>query len=103
MVATVRRAGAERAIRVTVLRARRRGEATVPESTVTSGASAPPLPLKTALEQLDVLGEEVVPVPREEFATGRPAGVPDAPAHAALRAAREVTAAGGSSPSPTTW
>ncbi|MGW1175392.1 LLM class flavin-dependent oxidoreductase [Kitasatospora sp. NPDC002543] len=43
------------------------------------------LPLKTVLEQLDILGEEVVPVLREEFAKGRPATVPDAPTHAALR------------------
>ncbi|MFD4306427.1 MULTISPECIES: LLM class flavin-dependent oxidoreductase [Streptomyces] len=48
------------------------------------------LPLKTVLEQLDILGEEVVPVLREEFAKDRPAGVPDAPTHASLRArARE--------------
>ncbi|GAA1386254.1 LLM class flavin-dependent oxidoreductase [Kitasatospora putterlickiae] len=45
------------------------------------------LPLKTVLEQLDLLGEEVVPVLREEFAKGRPAGVPDAPTHASLVAA----------------
>src|SRR5213078_1792529 len=37
------------------------------------------LPLKTVLEQLDMLGEEVVPVLREEFAKGRPDHVPDAP------------------------
>ena len=40
------------------------------------------LPLKTVLEQLDILGEEVVPVLRKEFANGRPADVPDAPTHA---------------------
>ncbi|MEU6662401.1 LLM class flavin-dependent oxidoreductase [Streptomyces sp. NPDC046821] len=40
------------------------------------------LPLKTVLEQLDILGEEVVPVLREEFAKMRPANVPDAPTHA---------------------
>ncbi|MFJ3922220.1 LLM class flavin-dependent oxidoreductase [Streptomyces sp. NPDC090022] len=40
------------------------------------------LPLKTVLEQLDLLGEEVVPVLRKEFANLRPAGVPDAPTHA---------------------
>ncbi|MFD5318558.1 LLM class flavin-dependent oxidoreductase [Streptomyces sp. NPDC127098] len=39
------------------------------------------LPLKTVLEQIDMLGEEVVPVLREEFAKGRPAEVPDAPTH----------------------
>ncbi|MFB7125510.1 LLM class flavin-dependent oxidoreductase [Kitasatospora xanthocidica] len=47
------------------------------------------LPLKTVLEQLDLLGEEVVPVLREEFAKGRPAGVPDGPTHAALVAAKD--------------
>ncbi|GAQ67618.1 hypothetical protein SsS58_08074 [Streptomyces scabiei] len=45
------------------------------------------LPLKTVLEQLDLLGEEVVPVLRAEFAKGRPADVPDAPTHASLLAA----------------
>src|SRR6187399_3743396 len=45
------------------------------------------LPLKTVLEQLDILGEEVVPVLRREFAARRPASVPDAPTHASLRAA----------------
>jgi putative FMN-dependent luciferase-like monooxygenase len=48
------------------------------------------LPLKTVLEQLDMLGGEVVPVLRREFAARRPAHVPDAPTHAAL-----VAAAGG--------
>ncbi|NKY99597.1 5,10-methylene tetrahydromethanopterin reductase, partial [Nocardiopsis dassonvillei subsp. albirubida] len=47
------------------------------------------LPLKTVLEQLDILGEEVVPVLRKEFAAGRPAHVPDAPTHASLLAARQ--------------
>ncbi len=42
------------------------------------------LPLKTVLEQLDLLGEDVVPVLRREFAEGRPAEVPDAPTHEAL-------------------
>ncbi|MEU1655326.1 LLM class flavin-dependent oxidoreductase [Streptomyces griseofuscus] len=51
------------------------------------------LPLKTVLEQLDILGEEVVPVLRKEFAIGRSADVPDAPTHASLRTAREVAAA----------
>ncbi|NRQ36234.1 LLM class flavin-dependent oxidoreductase [Nonomuraea sp. NN258] len=46
------------------------------------------LPLKTVLEQLDLLGEEVVPVLRKEFAAGRPAEVPDAPTHASLLARR---------------
>jgi putative FMN-dependent luciferase-like monooxygenase len=45
------------------------------------------LPLKTVLEQLDMLGEEVVPVLRREFAARRPAHVPDAPTHASLAGA----------------
>ncbi len=45
------------------------------------------LPLKTVLEQLDILGEEVVPVLRKEFAARRPAGVADAPTHQARVAA----------------
>jgi putative FMN-dependent luciferase-like monooxygenase len=45
------------------------------------------LPLKTVLEQLDILGGEVVPVLRKEFANNRPAQVPDAPTHEARRAA----------------
>jgi putative FMN-dependent luciferase-like monooxygenase len=48
------------------------------------------LPLKTVLEQLDLLGEEVLPVLRTEFAARKPAHVPDAPTHASL-----VAAAGG--------
>ncbi len=48
------------------------------------------LPLKTVLEQLDLLGEEVVPVLRKEFAALRPADVPDnPPTHASLKAAAE--------------
>lgn len=41
------------------------------------------LPLKTVLEQLDILGSEVVPVLRKELAKDRPASVPDAPTHVA--------------------
>src|SRR3712207_2283092 len=37
------------------------------------------LPLSTVLEQMDILGEEVVPVLRREFDALRPADVPDAP------------------------
>jgi hypothetical protein len=46
------------------------------------------LPLKTVLEQLDLLGGDVVPVLRKEFAVGRPAHVPDAPTHQSLLAAK---------------
>jgi putative FMN-dependent luciferase-like monooxygenase len=42
------------------------------------------LPLKTVLEQLDILGEQVVPVLRREFAKNRPADVPEAPTHESL-------------------
>src|SRR6476659_6238487 len=48
------------------------------------------LPLKTVLEQLDILGEQVVPVLRKECAANRPAHVPDAPTHASLKAAQEA-------------
>jgi putative FMN-dependent luciferase-like monooxygenase len=43
------------------------------------------LPLKTVLEQLELLGE-VVPVLRKEFEARRAPGVPDAPTHASLLA-----------------
>ena len=46
------------------------------------------LPLKTVLEQVELLGTEVVPVLRHEFEARRAPGVPDAPNHAFLRAAR---------------
>jgi putative FMN-dependent luciferase-like monooxygenase len=45
------------------------------------------LPLKTVLEQLDLLGEEVVPVLRKELEALRPSDVPEAPTHASLKAA----------------
>ena len=48
------------------------------------------LPLATVLDQLEILGGEVVPVLRKELAVGRPAHVPEAPTHASL-----VAAAGG--------
>jgi len=50
------------------------------------------LPLKTVLEQLDILGEEVVPVLRKEMAVNRPVHVPDAPTHESLVAARDAAA-----------
>jgi putative FMN-dependent luciferase-like monooxygenase len=46
------------------------------------------LPLKTVLEQIDLLGEKVVPVLRREFDALRPAHVPDAPTHASRLAAK---------------
>lgn len=45
------------------------------------------LPLKTVLEQVELLGTEVVPVLRREFEARRAPGVPDAPTHASRRAA----------------
>ncbi|MFE3224052.1 LLM class flavin-dependent oxidoreductase [Nocardia sp. NPDC059228] len=46
------------------------------------------LPLDLVLEQLEILGKEVVPVLRKEFEARRPAGVPsDPPTHASLVAA----------------
>jgi putative FMN-dependent luciferase-like monooxygenase len=45
------------------------------------------LPLKTVLEQMDMLGE-ILPALRAGFAEGRPAHVPDAPTHSSLVAAR---------------
>ncbi|NED60774.1 5,10-methylene tetrahydromethanopterin reductase, partial [Streptomyces sp. SID10244] len=50
------------------------------------------LPLKTVLEQLDLLGE-VLPDLRAGFAQDRPADVPDAPTHASLLAARDAASA----------
>lgn len=50
------------------------------------------LPLKTVLEQLDILGEEVVPVLRREFAAVRPAATAAAPTHAGRLAARDGVA-----------
>lgn len=52
------------------------------------------LPLKTVLEQLDILGGEVVPALRKEFAADRPAHVPDGPTHTALVAARDAASRG---------
>ncbi|MFD9945390.1 LLM class flavin-dependent oxidoreductase [Nonomuraea sp. NPDC059023] len=42
------------------------------------------LPLPKVMEQLEILGERIVPVLRKEFAIGRPANVPGAPTHASL-------------------
>ena len=48
------------------------------------------LPLKTVLEQMDLLGEEVFPVLREEFDALRPAHVPEAPTHESLVARHQA-------------
>ena len=42
------------------------------------------IPLEMALEQVELLGTEVVPVLRKEMAARRAAGVPDAPTHESL-------------------
>ncbi|WP_405218658.1 LLM class flavin-dependent oxidoreductase [Agrococcus sp. Ld7] len=54
------------------------------------------LPLEEVLEQIEILGTEVVPVLRREFDLVREAGVPDAPTHAArvLAAAESGTQLG---------
>jgi putative FMN-dependent luciferase-like monooxygenase len=59
------------------------------------------LPLKTVLEQLDMLGE-VVQVLRKEFANQRAAGVAEPPLHPAVAARRQEPAAGrpGAAPRP---
>ncbi|MHA4816591.1 CE1758 family FMN-dependent luciferase-like monooxygenase [Streptomyces aculeolatus] len=46
------------------------------------------LPVETALEQVELLGTEVVPVLRRELASRRAEGVPDAPTHASLVTAK---------------
>ena len=45
------------------------------------------LPLPTVLDQIELLGSEVVPVLRRELDAKRPTHVPDGPTHAALVAA----------------
>ncbi|WP_026533776.1 LLM class flavin-dependent oxidoreductase [Arthrobacter sp. H14] len=47
------------------------------------------LPLKTVLEQLDLLGSEVVPTLRKEFAARKPVHVPEAPTFESRKAERE--------------
>jgi hypothetical protein len=42
------------------------------------------LPLKTVLDQLELLGGEVVPVLRKEIAARQDPGTPEAPTHASL-------------------
>lgn len=50
------------------------------------------LPLRTVLEQIEILGYEIVPALRKLNAEGRPAQVPDAPTHESLRAAPQAAA-----------
>ena len=55
------------------------------------------LPLKTALEQLDLLGE-ILPELRKGFDAGRPAHIPEAPTHASLLAAKRAAELGVDAP-----
>jgi len=60
------------------------------------------LPLKTVLEQLDILGGEIVPALRKELAKDRPAEVPAAPTHesqVAKALAGKLPVPGGRAPS----
>jgi hypothetical protein len=52
------------------------------------------LPFATVMEQMDMLGELVVPVLRREFAARRAADVPEAPVHPRVVAARSASASG---------
>ncbi len=54
------------------------------------------LPQEAVLEQIEILGTEVVPVLRQEFDRLRAPGVPDAPTHASLLAAAGAGEAAGS-------
>ena len=47
------------------------------------------LPLSVVMDQLEMLGSEVVPVLRKEFDSVRPAHVPHAPTHSSLKEAAE--------------
>jgi putative FMN-dependent luciferase-like monooxygenase len=58
------------------------------------------LPLKAVLEQMDMLGELVVPVLRREFDARKAAGVPDAPTHASLLAVQRAAGQGPGSAEP---
>jgi hypothetical protein len=51
------------------------------------------LPLKTVLDQLDLLGEEVVPVLRKEISARQDPQTPEAPTHASLVTAKYGDAA----------
>jgi putative FMN-dependent luciferase-like monooxygenase len=52
------------------------------------------LPLAAVMDQLEFLGE-IVPVLRREFDAVRAPGVPDAPTHQSLKAAKDAAASGG--------
>ncbi len=50
------------------------------------------LPAEVALEQVEMLGELVIPVLRREFALNRPVNIPEAPLHPRVRATEAVPA-----------
>ena len=56
------------------------------------------LPRKTVLEQIEILGTEIVPVLRRELDALRPAHVPDGPTHAGRVAARDAELAASGEP-----
>ena len=56
------------------------------------------LPLPVVLEQIEMLGELVVPVLRREFAALKPAHVPEAPVHPRVAAARGAAAGAPTAP-----
>ena len=47
------------------------------------------MPVATVLDQLELIGSDVLPVLRRELALGRPTSVPDGPTHIARAAARD--------------
>src|SRR5699024_5331669 len=56
------------------------------------------LPRKTVMEQIEILGTEIVPVLRRELDALRPAHVPEGPTHAARVAARDADLAASGEP-----
>ena len=60
------------------------------------------LPLPLVLEQIEMLGELVVPVLRREFAALKPAHVPEAPVHPRVAAARAAGGGGRPAAEPAT-
>lgn len=61
------------------------------------------LPHDVVLDQLELLGSEVLPALRKEFEVGRPSHVPDAPTHASMLAARGTVQVADHGPSADLW
>jgi hypothetical protein len=59
-------------------------------------------PLAAVLQQLEILGGEVVPVLRRDLDARRPARVPDGPTHARVEAVATAASADGDNSSPVT-